>query len=751
LRFNIAAIFLSVPLLVFDVAAVAQRPAASQASAPADPKVISIQNVCAAALPRAAQGRQFEWSPDGKTIAYFKPVAEGYGLATELDAVNADGSERKVLLTSKSINVLFPSKPTGHEGRLVPPPKETIGFHWGADGRGLLVFSNLQIFWLDSRTSQTTNLVSGEEPISDVQLSPDGGLAAFVRNHNLWIVKTAGGTARAVTQNGNETLRKGEVDWLYPTELGTRHGYAWSPDSSHIAYLEFDLKGVASYTPPFQSAEEPHVPTIDYPTPGTKVPEVRAFVVSVNHKAPPVAMDTGTASDVYLPRIQWLPDSKRLALQRLDRTQSRLDLLLADASTGSSSVLLTEKDPYWIDLSDILYFLKDAPQFVWSSERSGYRHLYLYGLDGQLIRQLTDGQWEVTSVDEVNEREQKIYFTSTEKSPQERHLYVTGFDGHAARQVTAFSGTHETTFAPDGSAYVDNFSTAIKPWSLAIYKLGDQKDAAPATKVFALSEEPPAKGPVFSVVNFLTVSAHDGTKLNAMLIQPAGFPAKLKYPAVTYIAGGPGQQAVRDAWDGDVTMWQQLLAQHGYVVFSIDNRGTGGRGHVFEEPAHNKVSGQEMSDQHDGLNYLHSLPYVDTDRIGIWGRGFGGTLTVNAMLHPQMAFKAGYAVAPIVDWLHYDAAFAERYLGSSNSNLDGYLASSPLGRAHSLRKPLLVAQGTSDLQVLPDQAMELQHELVEARKHAEIDLYPGQGHTIDGPDACVVSYQQATDFFAKNL
>jgi dipeptidyl-peptidase 4 len=753
LRFKIIRIYFCSFAFWVGALASAQPPARSQPPAPADPNVISVQNVCAAALPRAAQGREFQWSPDGRTIAYFKAVADGYGLNAELDAVDADGGSQRVLLTSKLINQIFLVKPRGHEGRPVLPPKESIGFQWGADGQGLLLFSNQLIFWLDAKTLKTTTIVSGEEPISDIQLSPDGHSAAFVRNHNLWLVNTAGGAERPITKDGTEKLRKGELDWMYPAELGTKHGYAWSPDSSRIAYLEFNLDGVPSYTPPFQLEGESALPAIDYPTAGTRIPRMQAFVVNLSGKSRTIAIDTGKDANVYLPRFQWLPDGKQLAIERLDRGQSQLELLLADAATGSSRVLLTDKDPYWINLSDTLYFLKDAPQFVWSSERSGYRHLYLYGLDGKLERQLTDGAWEVTSLNAVNERERKIYFTSTEVSSLERHLYVRGFDGQGERRLTENSGTHMATFSPDASAYVDDFSTASKPWSRSVYKVDEQANARFAPKVFALDEPPVTRAlnSAFGRLNFLTVTTHDKAEMNGMLIQPAGFSAGKKYPAIVYVAGGPGQQAVQDIWDGDVSMWQQMLAQHGFVVFAVNNRGTAGRGHVYEEYVHYRFAGIEMVDEHEGLDFLRSLPYVDQSRIGIWGKGFGGMMAVNAMLHPRLGYKAGFAIAPMVDWFQYDTAFTERYLGSPISNQDGYLSSSPLERAGALKNPLFVAQGLADLQVHPEQTMQLQHELVKARKYAEIAFYPGQGHTIDGPDACVVSYQRATDFFAKNL
>lgn len=740
----------------------AQRSGVPRAAAGQSPTGVSIQDVCAAGVPREAQGNAFAWSPDGGAIAYFKPLTTGsFGLHLELDLVSASGGDRSILLTGPQIDRLFPPTTSADGTEKIPPPRESTGFEWSPDGRGILLHSDRSLVWLDRQTLETRTLISGKETVADVQVSPNSRWAAFVRDHNLWVVSMSGGHVRAVTQGGVWALRKGELDWMYPAELATRHGYSWSPDSSHIAYLVFDLKSVATYTPPFADEDDPGQ-TIDYPTPGKKNPFVRAYVASAQEKtSAPVLIDTGSVKDVYLPRMQWLPDGKRLAIERLNRPQNQLDLLIADVRTGASRVLLTEKDSYWINLTDILYFLKSAPQFLWSSERSGFRHLYLYDLNGKLIKQVTTGEWEVTSLDAVNEGQRKIYYTSTEKSSLERHLYSTGFDGGAANRISGESGTHEATFRADASAFVDRFSTATKPWTETVYRINDDSGVATEakalgrsliTKSFSLDETPGSgKTPGLLPAEFLTVKSHDGIEMNARMVRPRPFAADKKYPAIVYVYGGPARQSARDAWDGDVSMWQQMLAQNGYIVFTVDNRGTSGRGHAFEEYIHLRFAGQEMTDQRDAVHFLQSLPYVDPARVGIWGRGFGGALTVSAMLHPPVLFKAGFAVAPVVDWMRYDSAFAERYLGDPVSNQDGYLSSSPLDEWQRYKGPMLIGQGTADLEVHPDQSMELQDDLVERRKYVEISLFPGQGHAISGAASCAVLYQRATDFFAKSL
>ena len=434
-----------------------------------------------------------------------------------------------------------------------------------------------------------------------------------MRDHNLWVVGVADGKERAITQGGTEEIRKGELDWVYPEELEIKTAYWWAPDSSAIAYLEMDERKVSQYPMVDFASPSGEAEMERYPVAGGANPSF-AFSSLLLSGGEPRVMDIGTETDIYIPRVNWLTDSKHIAIQRLNREQNSLDLLIADTATGSTRVALTEKDPHWVNVSDDLYFLKDGKRFLWSSERTGYRHLYLYDLGGKQLAQLTKGEWEVSALDAVDESKGLVYFTATEKSPLERHLYRVGLDGSGFARITKAEGAHAVVIAPSAAAFYDTYSNTATPPRQDLYRTdGSSIAAINENKVAELAEYH------LSSVEFLSVKSRDGVLLNASIIKPPNFDAKKKYPVLVNTYGGPHAQVVRNLWGGSTFLWHELMAQKGYIIFLLDNRGSAGRGHAFETPLHFRLGAQELSDQRDGVQYLKSLPYVDANRIGDLG------------------------------------------------------------------------------------------------------------------------------------
>jgi dipeptidyl-peptidase-4 len=482
-----------------------------------------------------------------------------------------------------------------------------------------------------------------------------------------------------------------------------------------------------------------------YPVPGGANPIVHVYVAPVGGGAARL-MDTGTETDQYIARVNWLPDSKHVAIQRLNREQTQLDLLFANAGTGKSRVALTEKDGYWINLSDDLRFLKDGKRFLWSSERSGYRHLYLYDLDGKQVAQLTKGEWEVTSLDSVDEAKGLAYFTATEKSPLERHIYKAGFDGSGFARVTQEDGTHAANFSASAAYFVDSSSDAMTPPHIDLLR-------ADGSRVGPINENKVAELAEYRLVppETFTVRAHDGMMLNAMMIKPPDFDPQRKYPVLVYIYGGPHVQVVRNVWAGPNFLWHEMMAQKGYIVFALDNRGSAGRGHVFEEPIHYRLGAQELSDQRDGIAWLKAQPFVDSNRLGIWGGSYGGHMTLHAMFETSGLFKAGFAVAPVTDWRYYDSIYTERYLGLLPKNGQSYKESSPIENAGKLKGKLLIAHGTGDDNVHFSNTLAVIDDLIEAGKPVEVMPFPGRGHGISDSPARRLMMARATKFFLDNL
>lgn len=631
-------------------------------------------------------------------------------------------------------------------------------FAWSPDGASLLLFGSRSIAWLDLSSGQWHTVVSGEEAIADASLSPDGKWISFVRNHLLCQINTHGGPTHVLATPPHPGILEGEPDWPYRNELNVTRANIWSPDSSRIAWLETDDRSVATYPLHTSKGGERR---ITYPKPGGSLPVVRVFARAIHSPSPSaVAIDLGSTTDFYIPRIVWLPDSRHLAIERLNRRQQRLDLYVADTLTGKTRLLLTEKDSYWINLSDNLRFLKDGG-FLWSSERSGFRHLYRYDAGGKQLSELTHGNWEVTRLDAVDEVRRRVYFSATEASPIERQLYVVNLDGTGLTRLTHLAGTHEIYFAPGDALFADIYSGSRIPPQLSILNAQPdsgsaasqteqlpQKSGVPLTPSSAASPLPPLQP-----VEFFPFTLHLGDKTHALLIKPPAFDPAKTYPVILSMSGGPGEQQVRDRWAGASGLWLQYMAQKGYLIFALDNHGTSGHGHLFEEPVHLRLGAQELADQRDGINYLRSLPYVDAKRIGVWGWGYGGYLAAYAMLDRPVAYRAGFAGAPIIDWRLYDAVFAERYLDDPVVHANGWRTSVALGDGgpRSFKGPLLVAQGTEDEFVHLENLFTLQAGLVNAGKSADYLLFPDYGHTIDDGPARKLLFTRITEFFLKNL
>jgi dipeptidyl-peptidase 4 len=681
------------------------------------------------------------WSPDGKLLTYLDEAARG---GPEIWAIDAASGSRRVLVDGRHLrDILLPPASRGQQtglGRLA-----AARYLWAPNGQALLFISEKELFWYELKTQSSKKLLADSGGIDDAKISPDGRWVSFLRNHDLWVVSVAGGESRQLTRGGTEERRNGELDWVYPEELDLATAYWWSPDASRIALLQLDESRVEKYPLVDDLSYEGKLTEERYPVAGSPNPIARVGVVSASG-GETRWMDTGDDQSVLLARVKWLGDSRRVAIERLNRVQNHLDLLFADADSGKSHVMLSEQDKFWINLNDDLHFLADGQRFLWASERSGFRHLYLYDLAGKPQGQLTRGDWQVESVADVDEQGGEVYFSSTQKSAIERHFYRVSLAGGEPVALTHENGTHSVSLAPDGKHFLDTYSSAMTPPKQTLYN-------ADGSAVVTLEENnvPELGNYHLQPVAFFTVPGDDGTPLDAAMIKPAGFDASRKYPVIVHLYGGPHGQEVRDAWQGSNLLWHELLAQKGFVIFILDNRGTAGRGHNFETAIYHHFGRIELADQLAGVRWLAKQPYVDSSRIGIWGWSFGGYMTCMAMLRAGNVFKAGFAGAPVTDWRRYDTIYTERYMGTPQENPDGYREASPISFATGLQGKLLIAHATGDDNVHFANTVALAEKLIEAQKYAEYQIYGGRGHGISDRAARMHIFNRATQFFVENL
>jgi dipeptidyl-peptidase-4 len=694
-----------------------------------------------------------EWSPDGKTLSYFQQTP----LGKELWARDAATGQARRLIDAAALAKLLDPWPKTWLQRTGFGRRSPSRYLWSPSGDALLLRSASRLVWYDLKTGQSRQLVAGDEPLTDPKISPDGRWVSYIRDYNLWIanVRTAG--ARELTRDGKESLRDGQVDWIYPEELGLFTAYWWSPDSSRIAYMQFDESRVLRYPLLNPNSYDSSVYWTRYPRAGQPNPVVRVGVVGLAG-GKTVWMNAGSDTDIYLPAVAWLPDSKQISIERLDRSQKRLDLLFANTSTGRSRSVLTEEDRYWINvgavfsdptgLSSAPDFLSDG-RFILSSERTGFRQLYLYDKNGDLVRPLTNGRWVVTDIAGVDQKNGFVYFISTQESPRQRQLYRVSLDGTGLERISTEAGTHDILMAPGAADYLDTYSTINAPPRQDLY-------TAAGKRVSTLTDGsiPELANVSLGPVQFLHLKASDGAMLEAEMIKPPDFSPTKKYPVLFYVYGGPQAQNVRDMWGGTTFLWHQLMAEHGYIIFMLDNRGSYNRGHAFETPVYHHFGSVEVQDQLVGVHYLETQPYVDASRIGVWGWSYGGHLTLHLLFREGKFFKTGVAVAPVTDWRQYDTIYTERYMGTPQQNAQGYIDASPVTYVAQFTGQLLLMHGTGDDNVHFANTTELIQNLIEHKlyaDHVRLMIFPGRGHPISDSPARVQLFERMTAFLLKNL
>ncbi len=664
--------------------------------------------------------RGVHWTRDGRAFYYTEFDRETR--STDFMRYDLASGKRSLVLAGQNIQASNGKQPFRFQHHIWSPDERALLFTGTHRARGIKTGGNFHLF--DLQTKRLKTLTDTQAFQVNVKFSPDGRAIAFVRDNNLMLLDLETGQEKQLTHDGRKHVLNGHFDWVYEEEFGIIDGWHWSPDGKRIAYWQLDENRVPGFSITHYDSLHLSFNHMRYPKAGDPNSIVRIGVVDIAN-ADQVWMDLGENDDLYVPRIQWLPDG-RLAMLRLNRLQNHVELLIGDPQTGATHTAMEEKSEQWLDIEDgDLIFLKNKPQFLWSSDRDGFKHLYLYDLNGTLLRQLTKGQWEVRSVVGVDEKRGHVYFMAAEKSPLENHLYRIGLNGKGFTRLTQTAGWHRVEFSPNFEYYLDYYSDARTPTKVALFtRNGKRKNTVVANAIPALADY------AMSYPEFTTITTSDGVTLNAWMLKPPDFDPNKRYPLLMYVYGGPGSQTVRNGWGGRRFLWHALLAQKGYIVASVDNRGTGARGAAFKKITYKNLGHWEVNDQIEAARFFGRLPYVDETRIGIWGWSYGGYMAAFCLFRGNEVFKMAIAGAPVTSWRFYDTIYTERYMQTPQLNPKGYDASAPLNYAKDLKGDLLVIHGTADDNVHFQNSVRLVEELIKHGKQFRTMYYPGEYHGI---------------------
>jgi dipeptidyl-peptidase-4 len=678
------------------------------------------------------------WRPGGKQLTFVRPSVRGREGVSTLCAYD---------LETHTETVLF--HPTGGQEKL-----NLSSYQWSPRGDAILLEGENQVWLLDPQTGGLRRLTQDADAKEVPTFSPSGDRIAFVRKHDLYVMDLKDGALRQLTHDGTDTVYNGRLDWIYEEELANRssaRAYEWSPDGKRIAFLRLDDGPVPEY--PITNYLSAHVSLVHerFPQPGDHNPLPSLHVVAVNDPAVKPKMIAPRQWEYFGPTFTWTPDGAALCFLSLNRTQTDVTVHRWEPRTGNDRVLIVEHDPYWVNSLEPPHFLKGGREFLWVSERDDWQHVYLYTSEGKLERQITRGAWmldrpvfQEAHLFQLDPQENWLYFASTNPDPRERQLYRIHLDGRGMERISSEAGSHTLDLSPDGRFLVDRFSTPDAPPVARLLNSNGTLAATIDTPASHLADY------ALGQREYVELKAPDGATLYAQLLKPADFDPSRKYPVIVDVYGGPHVQLVQKHWDPG-SLYEQLLAQNSFLIWTLDNRGSAGRGHAWESAIFENLGKHELEDQLTGIEYLKSLPYVDGSRLGIRGWSYGGYMTLYALTHAPEVFKCGSAGAPVTDWKFYDSTYTERYMRTPSENPAGYKSSSPLEAAANLKAKLLLIHGTSDDNVHMQNTINFLDALIRAGKPYEFHLQPGQKHGFQGDAPRTYVDQRILEFFKANL
>ena len=697
-------------------------------------------------------------APDGSRVTFLRGKDRDRNRLDLWEYDIASGQTR--LLVDSSVvlpgeEVLSDEEKARRERQRIAALSGIVDYQWSPDGKALLFPLGGELYFYDltkSGRDAVRKLTNGGGFATDPKISPKGGFVSFIRDRNLWAIDLTSGEEVQLTRDGSDTIGNGVAEFVSDEEMDRHTGYWWAPDDAAIAFARIDETPV-----PVQKRYEVYPDRTEvveqrYPAAGDPNVRVQLGVIAPKTGARPQWIDLGKDPDIYLARVDWR-DPQRLTFQRQSRDQKKLELIETTLTNGTPRTLVTETSTTWVPLHNDLRFLKDG-RFLWSSERSGFEHLYIASEDGSTLTALTQGEWVVDGLLAIDETAGLAYVSGTRDGATEAHVYAVPLSGGEPRRLTQAPGMHAATFARNASVFVDSWSSDTTLPQIELFKADGTKlatllvnDVSDATHPYAkyrAAHQPTAYG---------TLTAADGTTpLHYSLIKPAGFDPKKQYPVVVFVYGGPAAQTVTRAWPGrSDSFFNQYLAQQGYVVFSLDNRGTPRRGAAFGGALYGKQGTVEVDDQLRGVAWLKSQAFVDPARIGVYGWSNGGYMTLMLLAKHSEAYACGVAGAPVTDWALYDTHYTERYMDLPKANEAGYREASVFTHVDGIGAgKLLLIHGMADDNVLFTNSTKLMSELQKRGTPFELMTYPGAKHGLRGSDL-LHRYRLTEDFLGRCL